>query len=48
MYMATGVNGRFWAVAAQHAGPGNRTGGGGVTVPHLDQEAVTALASQSR
>ena len=48
MYMATGVNGRFQAVAAQHAGPGNRNGGGGVTVPHLDEGAVTALARKSK
>ena len=48
MYMATGVNGHFWAVAAQHAGPGNRTGGGGVTVLHLDEGAVTALARKSK
>ena len=32
MYMANGVNGGSGAVAAQHAGLGQRCGGGGVTV----------------
>ena len=48
MYMATGVNGRFRAVAAQHVGPGNRTGFGGVTVLHLDQGAETAVAGKAK
>ena len=45
--MANGVTGGPGAVAAQHAGPGYSSGGGGVTVPHLDEGAVTALARKS-
>ena len=48
MYMANGVTGGPGAVAAQHAGPGYSSLGGGVTVPHLDLEAGTALARQLR
>ena len=46
--MATGVRGSAWAVATQHAGMENSSGSGGVTVPHLDWEADTALAPEAR
>ena len=42
--MASGVVGGSIAAAAQHAGPGQRCGGGGVNVPRLEQGATTALA----
>ena len=41
----SGNNGK---AAAQHAGPGYRSGGGGVTVSPLYQGAGTALAFQPR
>ena len=46
--MATGVNGSAWAFATQHVGMGNSSGSGGVTVLHLEQEADTALAPDTR
>ena len=42
--MASGVVGFSIAAAAQHAGPGHRSGGGGATVPVLDQGGGTAPA----
>ena len=46
--MATGVSGSAGTAAAQHVGLGHSSGGGGVNVPHLDQGAGTALASDPR
>ena len=46
--MASGVVGGSIAAAAQHVGPGERCGGGGVNVPRLDDRATTALVWQSR
>ena len=44
--MASGVIGGPGAAAAQHAGPGHRSGGGGATVPVLDQGAWTVPAGE--
>ena len=44
--MVTGVSGSAGAAAAQHVGPGYRSGGGGATVPHLDQGAWTVPAGE--
>ena len=46
--IATGVCGSAGTAAAQHAGPGYRSGGGGVTVSPLYRGAGTALALQPR
>ena len=46
--MASGVVGCSGGVAAQHVDPGHSSGGGGVSVPRLDDRATTALAWQSR
>ena len=46
--MASGVSGRPLARAAKHAGPGYRSTGEGVTVPHLEEGGGTALAWQER
>ena len=42
----TGVSGSAGAAAAQHAGPGHRSGGGGATVPVLDQGGGTVPAGE--
>ena len=44
--MGSGVDGTSHEVAAQHAGLGWSSGGGGVNVLRLVQGAVTALARQ--
>ena len=46
--MATGVHGSVWAFATQHVGMENSSGSGVVTVLHLEQEADTALAPDTR
>ena len=44
--MVTGVSGSPGAAAAQHAGPGHRSGDGGATVPALDQGGGTVPAGE--
>ena len=46
--MATGVDGRPLASAAQHVGLGYSSGSGFVPVLHLDQGAMTALVRNTR